>query len=599
MSEATPSSNHAQFRGDLRPILRLIQPYKGRWFLATGALLAGGALNLALPQGVKYAIDDALVGGDSEALNHVLFACIGLIAILAVLVFIRHYLMSWLGNRVVAEVRDRTFKHLLRQPPGFFHEHQSGELVSRLTSDIGMLQFAVGSELSIALRSMLTVIGGIGILIWMNPFLSMIMLLMIPALAVGAVQVRKVIQRRARTIQDLIAEANAGLKEAVVGIETVQIFQAEPRESERYRDRIMRAFHSVLRIALARGLFMAGTQTLGYLALGLILYVGAQEVMDAEMTGGELSAFLLYTVMVTGSLMGLAGVWTNLQRAVGATGRIFDLLDTTPDIMTPENPTPLNHVRGELSFKGVSFAYPNRPDVHVLTDLNFTLQPGETVALVGSSGAGKSTIAALSQRFYDPVDGEITLDGIPLKNLALESIRNITATVHQDPVLFSGTIGENIAYGAPDSSMEDIQESAKLAHIDSFISGLPEGYDSQVGERGVKLSGGQRQRIAIARAMLANPKLLILDEATSHLDASNEEKVQAAMEKLMVGRTTLVIAHRLSTIRNADRILVIHEGGVAESGTHDELMEASGIYATLVAAQTRQAEDLVQHSTSE
>jgi len=562
--------------------------------MATGALLVGGALNLALPQGVRYAIDDALVGGNEEALNHVLFASIGLIAVLAVLVFVRHYLMSWLGNRVVAEVRERTFKHLLRQPPGFFHEHQSGELVSRLTSDIGMLQFAVGSELSIALRSMLTVIGGIGILVWMNPFLSMIMLLMIPALAVGAVQVRKVIQRRARTIQDLIAEANAGLKEAVVGIETVQIFQAEPRESMRYRDRIMSAFRSVLRIALARGLFMAGTQTLGYLALGLILFVGAKEVMAAEMTGGQLSAFLLYTVMVTGSLMGLAGVWTNLQRAVGATGRIFDLLDTTPSIMDPENPKQLEKIRGELRFNNVSFAYPNREDVTVLSDLTFTLLPGETVALVGSSGAGKSTIAALAQRFYDPTSGEVSLDGIPLRELSLHSIREATATVHQDPVLFSGTIGENIAYGAPESSPEDIRQNAKMAHIADFIEGLPKGYESQVGERGVKLSGGQRQRIAIARAMLANPRVLILDEATSHLDASNEERVQGAMEELMKGRTTLVIAHRLSTIRNADRILVIHEGRVAESGTHDDLMEKSGIYSTLVAAQTRQADRMLQ-----
>lgn len=571
----------------MRPILRLIIPYRGRWLIATAALLVGGALNLALPQGVRYAIDEAIIGKNEEALTLVLSLSLLVISLLALLVFTRHYLMSWLGNRVVAELRDRTFGHLLEQPPGFFHEHKSGELVSRLTSDIGMLQAAVGSELSIALRSLMTVAGGIGILMWMNLFLSAIMLMIIPALAIGAVQVRKVIQRRSRKVQDLIAEANGGLKEAVVGIETVQIFQAEERERTRYRDRILSAFHNIMKIALARGAFIAGTQTLGYLALGLILFVGAKEVINGEMTGGELSAFLLYTVMVTGSLMGLAGVWTNLQRAVGASGRIFELLETTPTIRNAENPIHLDDVSGNLSFQNVSFTYPSRPDVHVLHDVSFSLSQGETVALVGLSGAGKSTIAALAQRFHDPDSGAILLDEQDLRTLSLESVRRTMSTVQQEPMLFSGTIAENIRYGTPDATDTDVLNAAKRAHIADFIESLPEGFQSAVGERGVKLSGGQRQRIAIARAILADPKVLILDEATSHLDASNEEKVQEALVNLLKNRTTLVIAHRLSTIRDADRILVIHEGRIAESGTHRELLQNDNIYAHLISAQAK------------
>ncbi len=585
-SNSSPSQL-PRFRGDIRPILRLILPYKARWLLATSALLMGGALNLALPQGVRYAIDEAIIGENREALQWVLWGAIGVIILLALLVFLRHYLMSWLGNRVVAELRKQTFAHLMRHPPGFFHQHQSGALVSRLTSDIGMLQHAVGSEISIAMRSFLTVVGGIAILIWMNPLLSLLMLLMIPGLAIGAVQVRKVIQRRARHIQDLVAEANAGLKESVVGIETVQIFQMEERETSRYSSRIMNAFLSTLAIAKARGAFMAGTQSLGYLAMGLILYVGAGQVLDGSFTGGQLSAFLLYTVMVTGSLMGLAGVWTNLQRAVGASVRIFDILNEAPTIADPENPEVLLHPKGHITFENVHFAYPTRADVPVLRGVHFEIHPGETVALVGSSGAGKSTIAALLQRFYDPSEGRILLDGHALPSLALDSLRGEIAMVHQDPILFSGSLAENIAYGREDASLADIQNAARMAQLDEFIDSLPEQYESSVGERGVKLSGGQRQRIAIARALLANPQIVILDEATSHLDAANEEAVQHALDSVMATTTTLVIAHRLSTIRNADRILVLDAGRLVEEGNHETLLATGGIYAELIATQAR------------
>ncbi len=569
----------------MRPLLRLIRPYRGRWVIATTALLAGGGLNLALPQAVRIAIDDAVVAQDAGALNELLIWVLAAVGLLALFVFVRHYLMSWIGNRVVAELRDRTFRHLMNQPPGFFHEEKSGELVSRLTSDIGMLQFAVGSELSIALRSGMTSLGGIGILVWMNPFLSMIMLLIIPVLAIGAVQVRKVLLRRSRKVQDLIAEANAGLKEAIVGIETVQIFQAENRESARYRDRVMGAFQNILKIAIARGAFISGTQSAGYLALGLILYLGAQQVLEGDITYGELSAFVLYTVMVTGGLMSLAGVWTNLQRAVAASGRIFELLETTPTIRTPEAPTALESVQGILRFENVSFTYPARPEVPVLTDISLEISAGETVALVGESGAGKSTISALSQRFYDPDKGAVSLDGHDLRSLSLKTIRNAMATVEQEPVLFSGTIAENIRYGCPEADEKDIQKAAQQACIADFIEGLPNGYQSNVGERGVKLSGGQRQRIAIARALLADPKILILDEATSHLDTANEELVQQALNELMVGRTTLVIAHRLSTIRDAHRILVMQDGHIVEAGSHQELLNKNGAYTHLISAQ--------------
>lgn len=542
-------------------------------------------VNLLLPQAVRVGIDDAVVGGDLDRLHGIAWLALAGFAILSAFVFIRHYLMSWVGSRVVADLRIRCFDHLLRMPPGFFQVRKSGALVSRLTSDIEMLQQAVGSELSISLRSLLTAVGGIGLLVLMSPTLALVMLITLPVLTVGAVAIGRLIRRRSREVQDLVADANSRLKEALVGIETVQIFQAEARESDGYGDRIHRAFETILRIALARGGFIAGVQFATYTALALIIWLGAKMVISGEMRPGELTAFMLYTIMVTGAFANLANMWANLQRALGASERIFELLSEQPAVDDPADPVPLPEVQGAVRFEGVSFCYPTRPEVQVLNALEFAIAPGETVALVGASGAGKSTIAALIQRFHDPDRGAVRLDDVDLRTLSIATLRRNIATVRQDPVLFSGSVAENIRYGVPDADDGAVRRASGDAHIADFIEGLPRGYDTLVGERGVRLSGGQRQRIAIARALLGDPRVLILDEATAHLDTTHEQLVQRALEKLRAGRTTVIIAHRLSTVRQADRILVIADGQLVEAGDHDTLLRDGRVYPELVRTQ--------------
>ncbi len=566
----------------------LIRPYRGRWVLATIALLIGGLTNLVLPQPIRLAIDDALTSKDLGRLEtFAWFAMAGFVILGAATIF-RHYLMSWLGNRVVTDLRRKTFGHLLRFPPGWFHERKTGELVSRLTDDIGAIQTTVGSELSMAIRSTLSAVGGMIMLFVTSPALSGLALLLVPPLSILSVRIGRRIRRQAKSMQDELAAANASLKEAVSAIETVQIFNAEATEEARYGARIERSFLASNKLALSRGIFVGVVEIAAFGVVTALLYLGARQVLEKDLTAGAMTTFLIYTLMVATSLATLANLWGNLQRAMGASERVFELLDETPLISDPPAPLPFPPrlpMRGEIAFKNVDFHYPARPDVAVLTGIDLTIRPGETVALVGRSGAGKSTIAALVQRFWEPTSGTIEIEGCDIQQVRLADLRRGMAAVSQDPVLFSGTLRDNIAYGRPAAPHADILAAVRDAGLETFIARLPDGLDTIVGERGVKISGGERQRVAIARALLADPAVLVLDEATSHLDSENERLVQSALDRLMVNRTTLVIAHRLSTVRGASQILVIDRGRVVERGRHDELLARGGLYSDLVRTQ--------------
>jgi len=566
----------------------LIRPYRGRWVLATISLLVGGLTNLILPQPIRLAIDDALTSKDLSSLEMFAWLAMGGFVILGAATVSRHYLMSWLGNRVVTDLRRKTFAHLLRFPPGWFHERKTGELVSRLTDDIGAIQTTVGSELSMAIRSLLSAVGGMVMLFFTSPALSGLALLLVPPLSIVSVRIGRRIRRQAKAMQDELAAANASLKEAMSAIETVQIFNAEATEETRYGTRIEKSFLASNKLAMSRGVFVGVVEVAAFGVVTALLYLGARQVIAKDLTPGAMTTFLIYTLMVATSLATLANLWGNLQRAMGASERVFELLDDVPEIRDPATPLafpPTLPMRGEIVFNNVGFHYPARPDVTVLQGIDFAIRPGETVALVGRSGAGKSTIAALVQRFWQPTSGHIEIEGCDIQKVRLTDLRRGMAAVSQDPVLFSGTLRENIAYGRPTAPEADIQAAVRDAGLATFIAHLPDGLDTIVGERGVKISGGERQRVAIARALLADPAVLVLDEATSHLDSENERLVQGALDRLMVNRTTLVIAHRLSTVRGASQILVIDRGRVVERGRHDELLAQGGLYADLVRTQ--------------
>lgn len=580
-----PVEGEVKSQRGMRRLFRLrdiLFPHLGRLGLATLALIGGSLIGLSYPQAVRYAIDEGVREGASSVLDAMALGLLGLFVVHAGLTWLRHYLMSWLGERAVAELRRRVFSRILGLEPAWFHTRSSGELVSRLAADVAVIESVIGTELSMALRNALTVFGGVTLLFFENAKLTLVMLTVVPPLAIAVVFIGRRIRERSRAVQDRLAEASARVQEAVSAIETVQSFGREDDEAARYGRGVEAAFEAARRLAVWRGAFMAASTFAGFAAIALILWAGGRAVAAGEMSGGDLAAFMLYTTMVAIALGSLASLFGSLQRAAGATERLFEIADTVPAIEDPRDPEALGVVRGEVRFERVEHRYPTRPDVPVLRGVDLTLHPGETVALVGRSGAGKSTLARLVLRFFDPESGQVRIDGVDVRRLRLRELRSVIATVSQEPVLFSGTIAENIAYGRPDATRAEIERAAHDAHLGELLASLPEGLEARVGERGVTLSGGQRQRVAIARAMLADPRILILDEATSHLDAESESAVSAALTTLLEGRTALIIAHRLSTVRRADRIVVLEQGRIVEEGRHDALMQRDGLYRHLV-----------------
>jgi ATP-binding cassette subfamily B protein len=571
-----------------------LHPYRGRIGLAVFFLVMAAVATLVFPLALRGLIDGGLVGGSAAgkgeqlvALRTHFFELFAVAAALGLFSAGRFYMVSWLGERVTADLRNAVYSHVLRQSPEFFETTQTGEVLSRLTGDTTLVQTVVGSSLSMGLRNAVMGVGALAMLVYTNPYLMVQVLGVLLLIVAPSVWFGRRVRKLSRASQDRIADSSAIAAEVLNAIPVVQSYTAEARETARFDASTTNAFNTAVRRSKARSVLVAFIIIATSAALLWGLYQGTQAVMRGDITAGHLGQTIVYVIILAGASAVLGEVYGDLLRAAGATERLMELLETRSPVVSPSNPAPAKVIRSgsAIKFEAVTFHYPSRPAQAALNNFSLYVAPGETVAIVGPSGAGKSTVFQLLLRFYDPASGRIELDGVATCDMALHDLRQHIGIVPQDAVIFSTSALENIRYGKPDASDEETRAAAKAAFAHEFIMALPEGYDTFLGERGVRLSGGQRQRIAIARAMLKNSPLLLLDEATSALDAESERMVQAALESAMKGRTTLVIAHRLATVQKADRIVVLDHGKLVEQGTHESLVAANGVYARLAALQ--------------
>ena len=561
----------------LAPALKFLSPYKTQIIWASFALVVTAFATLLIGQGVRLLIDSGFSSGDNESLNEALFYFISFVVLLTIGTFIRFYFVSWIGERISADIRIAVFSRLLGMHPGFFELNLPSEIQTRITTDTTLLQTVIGSSVSVALRNILLFFGGMVLLVVTSPFLSLIAIGGVPVVVIPIIIFGRKVRSLSRESQDRLADVGTYAGESLRHIKTVQAFNHQERDEASFVGYAEEAFWVAVKRIQQRALLIAVVMLLVFGAIGVMIWMGGQNVISGATTPGELGAFIFYAVLVAGAVGAISEVYSDLQRAAGATERLVELLESPIEILSPAHPEKLDRRNTNLEFEKVSFAYSTRPEATVLSDISFQVNSGEMVAIVGPSGAGKSTIFDLIQRFYEIRSGIIRVNGVDIKDFSLEDVRDSLGFVAQDPILFSGTLRSNLLYVNRTVSEMDISEALKLAHVD-FIDDLPKGLDTRIGEDGVGLSGGQRQRIAIARALLSRPSILLLDEATSALDAESESKIRASIEQLKGSMSILVVAHRISTVRQADRILVVDKGRLIGEGSHEELRASNIMY---------------------
>ena len=576
-------------KGDIAQLARLwrfLAPYRWKIAAALAALVVAASCVLALGQGLRYVIDGGFGSGDPRLLNAALAAVIALSAVLACATWVRFYLMMSVGERVIADLRQAVFGHVLTLSPVFFDSSRTGEISSRLTNDSEQLRQVIGFGVSMLLRNGLMMVGALVLLFATSAKLAALIVLGVPATVVPILIMGRRVRGLSRLNQDRVADVSAHIDESLHEIRTVQAYGHENRTRSQFNEATEAAYSAGVHRIRVKAWLISLVMLIGFCAVGVILWIGGHDVLAGRLTAGQLSAFVFYAAIVASGAGTVSEVWGEIQRAAGATERLMELLDTQPALAAAASVITLPpRVSGAIRFDEVMFAYPSRPGTPALGPVSFDVRPGERVALVGPSGAGKSTLFALLLRFYDPLSGRILLDGADIRHCNAPELRRAMALVPQDPVIFAASVTENVRFGRPDATTDAVREACAAAHALEFIERLPQGLDTDLGERGIKLSGGQRQRISIARALLADRPVLLLDEATSSLDAESERQVAAALEQLASGRTTLVIAHRLATVRNADRIIVLDRGRIHAIGTHHELLLENGLYAHLARLQ--------------